>query len=329
MAQQEGSSTVLIYKAEVTYNTVPHNDVDAMVLPFVSESVRLSRNLISSRTIRSSRNPLAPVRGNVDVAGDVTFELAHQYGKMLHLALGTYAAVSGESVGLAVGTYRHTFTIGTLPSFAIEKQFPDLDTAKYFQYTGCKVNSLKVSVKSEGMIECSASFMGADETVANSTFAASAVDLGHQPFDGFEAVIAEGGATLATASTVDFTIENNLDGNSYVIDGTGKRHSIPVGTAKVSGTIAVLFENVTLYNKAIANDESSLIVVLTKGTGVGTAGNEKLTFTIGELIFQPNTPGISGPLGILVELPFEAYYDNDAAASALKVVLDSTRPHYG
>lgn len=329
MAQQQGSTTKLVYKAEPYYNQVPPNGTDALILPFVSESIRLSRNLISSRTIRSSRNPLAPVRGNVEVAGDVTFELAHQYGKMLHLALGTYTAVSGETVGLTAGTYRHTYKVGTLPSFTVEKQFPDLDTAKYFQYSGCKVNSLKVSVKPEGMIECVASIMGANETIANSAFASSAVDLGHQPFDGFEVVLTEGGTTLATATSVDFSIENNLDGNAYVIDGTGKRHSIPVGTAKVSGTVTILFENTTTYAKAIANTESSLVVTLTKGTGVGTAGNEKLTFTIGELIFQPHAPVIDGPSGLLVELPFEGYYDNDANTSALMVVLDSTKPHYG
>jgi len=328
MAQQQGSNVKLLYQAEPIWKQVPSN-ADAMVLPFVSESVRLDRNLISSRTIRSSRNPQAPVRGNVDVAGDVTFELAPQYGKLLHLAFGSYTAVSGESVGMEAGTYKHTFKIGALPSFTLEKQFTDLDTAKYFQYSGCRVGSLRVSIKAEGMIECVAGVMGAKETEAAASFDSSPVDLGHDPFDGFQVTLLENGSAIATASEVEFTLDNALDGSSYVIDGTGQRHSIPSGTAKVSGTVTALFENTTLYDKAIAHTETSLVITLTRGTGAGTDGNEKLTFTIGELIFQPTAPVVNGPQGVLVELPFEGYYDDDSAASALVAELLSATSHYG
>lgn len=329
MAQQQGANSRLLYQTEMIFKNVPSN-ADAMVLPFVSESLRSSRNLISSKTIRSSRNPLSPVRGNVDVSGDVTFELAPEYGKLLHHAFGSYAAVSGETVGLAVGTYQHTFKIGTLPvGLTIEKQFTDLDTAKYFQYSGCKINSLKINVKPEGLIESSCSIIGAKETLAAASFDASPVDPGHSPFDGFSATLTEGGVALAVATEIDFTLENNLDGTSFVIDGTGQRYSLPAGTAKVSGTVKLLFNNTTMYEKALNNTESALVIVFTHGTGLGTDGNEKLTFTIPELKFQPNAPVVAGPQGVLIEMPFEAFYDDDAAASAIHAVLLSSVSHYG
>lgn len=327
--QQQGSNSRLIFQTEITYKAIPSNQ-DAMVLPFVSESLRSSRNLTSSNTIKSGRNPSQPVRGNVDVSGDVTFELAPQYGKMFHHAFGSYAAVSGETVGLAVGTYQHTFKIGALPvGMIIEKQFTDLDTSKYIQYSGCKVNTLKVTIKPEGLLECSVSLIGAKETLASSSFDSSPVDLGHDPFDGFEAAILEGGSTLGIATEIDFTLENNLDGNSYVIDGTGTRYSLPAGTAKVSGNVKVLFENTTLYEKALNNTESVLVITLTHGDGDGTDGNEKLTFTIPELKYAPNAPVISGPSGLLVELPFEAYYEDSSEASAIQAVLLSAVSYYG
>ena len=329
MSQQQGSNSRLLYQTEITFKSVPSN-ADAMVLPFVSESLRSSRNLISSKTIRSSRNPVAPVRGNVDVNGDITFELAPQYGKMLHHAFGVYSAVSGEGVGLGAGTYQHTFKIGVLPvGMIIEKQFTDLNTAKYFQYSGCKVNSLKVAVKPEGFIECSVTIIGAKETLANSSFDGSPVDLGHDPFDGFGATIQEGGATLGIATSIDFSLENNLDGNSFVIDGTGQRYSLPAGVAKVSGNVTVLFENTTLYDKAIASTETALIITFINGTGEGTSGNEKLTFTIPELKFKPNAPVITGPTGVLIEMPFEAYYNDAAEATAIQAVLISNTAYYG
>ena len=329
MAQQQGSNSRLLYQTEVTFKSVPSN-ADAMVLPFVSESLRSSRNLISSKTIRSSRNPLQPVRGNVDVSGDITFELAPEYGKLLHHAFGTYTAVSGESVGLGAGVYRHTFKIGALPvGLTIEKQFTDLATAKYFQYSGCKINSLKINVKPEGLIESSCSIIGAKETIANSSFDASPVDPGHTPFDGFGATLTEGGVALGIATEIDFTLENNLDGTSFVIDGTGQRYSLPAGTAKVSGTVKLLFDSTTMYEKALNYTDSALVIVFTHGTGVGTDGNEKLTFTIPELKFQPNAPVVSGPQGVLVEMPFEAFYDDDSAASAIHAELDSAVAFYG
>ncbi len=325
MSQQQGANTKIIGRSEWEFKTVPTGASVALVIPFVSESLRLNRNLISSNTIRSDRNPQQPVRGNVDVAGDVTFELAHQHGLFLHHAFGSYTATSGESM------FTHTFKIGSLPTgLTLEKQFTDISgTNKYFQYTGCKVNSFKVSVKPEGMIEASVSIMGANEVLATSSMdTGTAVDLGHDPWDGFQAAITEGGATIATVTQVDFELNNNLDGNSYVIDGTGKRYSIPAGTAKVTGTLTALFDSVTLYNKAINNTESSLVIALTKGTGTGTAGNEKLTFTIDELIYKPQAPVVAGPQGIVVELPFEAYYRDGSNTSAITAVLLSSRTYY-
>lgn len=324
MSQQQGSNVKIIGCSEWEFKTVAAGSGVALTIPFVSESLRLNRNLISSNTIRSDRNPQQPVRGNVDVAGDVTFELAHQHGLFLHHAFGSYTAASGSSMAT------HTFKIGSLPTgLSLEKQFTDITgTQKYFQYTGCKVNSFKVSVKPEGMIEASVSIMGANEILATSSFDASAIDIGHDPWDGFQAVITEGGATIATVTQVDFELNNNLDGSSYVIDGTGKRYSIPAGTAKVTGTLTALFDSVTLYNKAINNTESSLVITLTKGTGAGTAGNEKLTFTIDELIYKPQAPVVGGPQGVVVELPFESYYRDGSNASAITAVLLSSRMYY-
>ena len=329
MSQQQGSSAKLIAASEAYFSQVS-TDVNSLVIPFTSESLILNRNLMSSKTIRSSRNPQSPVRGNVEVAGDISFELAHQHGLLLRHALGSYTAVSGETVGLTVGTYKHTMKVGTLPvGLTIEKQFTDLDTAKYFQYSGCKVGSLKMAFKSEGFIESSVSVMGAKETVAAASMDSSTTDLGHDPFDGFQATITDkSGASLGDITEVSFSLENNLDGSNYIIDGTGQRKSIPAGTVKVTGNLKALFENVTLYTTALNATESSTKIVLKRGTGVGTAGNEQLTIYIQELIFKPKAPAISGPQGMLLDLDFEAYYSDDAAASALYMELLSTQRYY-
>jgi hypothetical protein len=317
MTQQSGANSILIFDTETVFATLPDPE-DAHVLPFVSESLRLSRNLVSSRTIRSNRNPQAPARGNMNVAGDIAFELSPQYGKLFKHIFGGYDVDGVEA------PYTHTYTIDTLPvGMCAEKQFLDLATPKYFLYQGCKIGSFKLAAKTEGMIDCSVSLMGAKETIGVATFDSTPTDNGHTPFDGFEGSLTyESGTPLAVATEIDFTLENALDGNTYVMDGTGVRHSLPEGAAKISGTVKMLFEDDVLLALAISHTETTLALHFTKGDGDGSAaGNEKMSFYMDEMKFSPNSPVISGPTGLLVELPFEAYYNVDADASALRMVL--------
>jgi hypothetical protein len=322
MTQAQGSNVRILFDTEDVFKTNP-TPISGEILPFVSEGLRFSRNLIDSKSIRSSRNPQQPVRGNADVAGDITFELAPQYGRLMQHIYGVY----GCSVTGQMST--HSFTIGNLPAgMVIEKQFTDIAVPKYFRYNGCKINSFKLSAKSEGMIECSVSIMGAKETVGSSSMGGTVVDRGFTPFDGFDASLTKDGVTLAGVTSFDFTIENNLDGASYVIGGAGERDSLPAGTAKVSGSLTAIFDSTTLYDLAIANTEVALVISFAKGTGAGTAGNESMVFTFDEVILKPQAPVVSGPAGVLVELPFEAYYSNATAASAARLTLKTTTVTY-
>ena len=313
MAQQRGTTVRLIYDTEATFKTTPASG-SSLILPYVKESFRMSRNLISSNTIRSGRNPQQPLRGNRDVSGTIDFELSPQYGLLLKHVFGTTATT---------GSYVHTYTIGDLPAgMVVEKYFPDLAVPYYFLYNGCKINSFKVAIRPEGMISASVDVIGAKETLSSGTsFDPNPTDRGHTPFDGFECTITEGGSSLGIGTEINFAIDNGLDGNSYVIDGTGERYSLPEGFAKVTGSLKCLFDSVAMYNKAINHTETSLVVTLTKGTGAGTAGNEKLIFNFDEMIFKPSAPTVDGPTGMLVSLDFEAYYNNATAGSACRAIL--------
>jgi hypothetical protein len=306
---------------DIAGNTFWIDDIRAItegiITPFVSESVRLSRNLNSSKTIRNSRNPSKPARGNYDVSGDLSFEAHPFIQRLLHYAFGSVTTTDHT-------TYQeHVFKIGTLPSFVYEKGFTDI--AQYFVYNGCKINSLKMSMKAEGFIDGSISIMGAKETIKTVPFDDGAIDDDFTPFDSFEASISENSTPLGTVTDVDFSLENSLDGGSYVIDGTGERYSLPARRAKVTGKFTTIFEDTTLYAKAVANTETSLSIVLTKGTGDGTADNEKLSIYFDELIIKPSSPAIPGDQGVVCDFEFEAYYQDDADASAARMVLLNTQ----
>jgi len=320
--QAKGSKTAIIYDGETTFGTT-RVAVDAHKLPFVSESLRQSRNLIDSQSIRSLRDTRAPARGNSEVAGDITVELDPYMGKLLFHALGTVSTTGSNP-------YSHTFTVYDLPpGITIEKQFTDLTIPEYFVYNGCKVNSMRVSVKTEGFIETSFSLMGAGETTSITSIDASPTDYSASAvgsaFNAFSAVIKEGGVQLGTVTEIEFTLENNLDGSVYVINGTGKRYSMPEGLAKVSGTLRALFDTMDQYNKAVNNTETSIEITISNGTGDGSAYNEKIIFQIDEVLLSPQSPAIGGPGGVLVELPFTAYYQDGASGSVFTVVLANTQ----
>jgi hypothetical protein len=313
--QQRGAYVPILIQTEATFKVTP--SPASQKLYYVSEGVKQARNLISSKTMRGTRMPVAPMIGNIDISGDIPIELSPQHGRLLKHCLGVLATVGSSA------PYTHTFSVGTLPAgLVIEKQFTDLGTPKFFLYNGCKVSTLKVAAKVEGPIDCTISVMGAKEAVNNSSFDPNPSDIGCDPFNGMLGVVSLNGAVLANVVSIDFSLENNLDGDTYVMDGTGTRRYISEGEAKVTGVITTLFEDADLYLAAINNTEKQLQLDLVKGLGTGaSAGNEKLSFYFDEVLFKPESPVVQGPTGLKLTSSFEAYYNNDSDANVLRVVL--------
>jgi hypothetical protein len=161
-----------------------------------------------------------------------------------------------------------------------------------------------------------------DGTLGGKPLDSSITDPGHSPWDGFSiTTVQEGGSDIAYVQSIDLDIENDLDLSNYVIGGGGIRRTVQEGKVKVSGTVTMLFESMATYTKAMRSTESSLKIIYAHGTGAGTAGNEYLELFIPEIYFAKETPVIEGPQGILYKGPFEAFYDDDAGASAITITL--------
>ncbi len=317
MPQAKGSNVAIGYQLESTYGSDPGSP-DLQKLYYTGEGLQLSRNIIESNTLQSNRNAAAPSLGNHNVAGQLTCELQAYIGRLLKGVLGS-CTTSGTD------PYTHVLKVGTsIPSFTIEKGFTDLGTPQYMKYNGCKIGSMGLNIKPEGFQEVTFNFIGAKETVGTSSFDATMTDLGKQSWSGFEGTVKEGGSSIATIMEASINVENGLDESIFCLGGAGIRSDLPEGMVKVTGSIKALFDAITLYNKAIGGTESSLEFIFTKGTGAGSAGNEKLTITIPELIYEPKTPVVSGPSGIMVDLAFRGYYANDADASAIHMELINT-----
>lgn len=319
MPQAAGSNAQFLYQAEATFG-VTNPSPDATIMPIISEGINAKRNLIRSNVIRSGRNPVKPKQGNLDLSGSVSTELNPFMGILLHHAHGAVTTTGAGS------NKTHVMKIAALPvGMTLEKGFLDLTTPEFFLLNGTRIKKMGFEIGPEGPLPVSIEYIGRNVTPGTTSFDSTPTDLGHLGWDMSEAALLEGGAALSSAAKVAFSIENELDGGNYVVGGNGLRRAIPEGATLIEGVLTGLFESMALVTKAIAFTESSIKASLTRGTGDGSAGNEYIEFLMEELIYGMAIPLIAGPKGILIELPFSAFYDNGSAGSALQTTLKNTQ----
>lgn len=330
--QSKGAEVQLAFEQETTFAADPASwgSGNLKLFPFTSEDLRLSRETIRSESITAVRDQRTPRRGNYNVNGTINFEVdAMWMGTILKNAIGSASSTNGG----AGANWTHTITVGALPAgLVIDKRFVNVGSAtgtQYFHYNGCKINQLSMSFNPSGFVTGSIAIVGSKETQTTTAYD-STVDTsqGINPFDGFEATIYEGGSgttTLGYANRVEFTLDNSLDDDNFVIGGGGYRRSLPEGKAIITGRMTVLFEDISLYTKAVNFDTSLLKLVLTRGTGNGSANNEYLEILIPELKYDTSSPVVPNDSGLEVELPFSAFASSGSSTSSLRCIVKNTQ----
>ena len=240
---------------------------------------------------------------------------------------GTITATSIKPC--TAGTFTYTYKAGgKLASYIIEKGFPNI--TQYFKYLGCVCGSLGIDgIGASGAVTMSCDFMGASETAGSSSFeTGTTIDNTKISFDGSlvaAADVKEGGSAINYLKSMSFKLDNALDGDTFVIGGGGVRGGINPGVYQVTGNISAIFQDLTLYNKALNRTESSLDITFKNGNGAGTAGNESLQIVAPELLFTAKSPPISGSGGVMLDMDFVGDYTDSADATALKVIVKCTK----
>jgi hypothetical protein len=314
MAQAQGSRSKVVIDFETTFATDPVTKA-GKVLNFNKASMTGKQNLITPSTITGNRNPVQPQRGFVDVSGGITVPVD---------LIGTgyiLKALFGAPTTTGAADYTHIFKPGTTqPSMIIEQQFPDISV--YNKYNGCKASKYSLSIGGDGELTQSLDFMGAKETVGASVYDASASAIVATMFSNPQISLEEGGTAFAYAKSLDLNIDMGLDGDTYVINGTGFRGSVNEGIIDISGTLRCLFLDNVMLNKAVNGTTSSLKIIAT------IAANKSLEIYLPEVIYERNAPGIDGPKGIMIDLPFKAYFASNAESTSIKVTLKNQTASY-
>lgn len=315
MPQARGSGSVVALFEETTYATAP-GAPNGTKLYVVSSALQASQPLVKSNTLGGNRARTRSGRGNINAGGPIKTELsAENVGTLLKHAMG---AVSTSGVG----PYTHTLTLGNLPvGLHIEHDYGAAisGAGRYERFKGKRVSRASFRFPSEGLITADFDMMGAGHSLESTPLDATLNDNGHTPFSAFQASITEGGSAIATVTDVTLDIDNEPDGSVYAIGGAGTRRALPEGFSTVSGTLTALFEDAALLNKAINDTASSLAITCTRGTGLGSAGNESIVFTVQDLVYERTSPAIEGPAGLKISMKFEAF--RSGANNGLQVVI--------
>ena len=307
MAHAKGSQALLTMGRETTFGTAATGNF--LQLPIISTDLGISQDLIRSQALQGSRHRTEPVLNEKSGQGAIVMQAdVRSIGFILSelLALPTTTGIN---------PYTHVFKPGTtLPTgVTFEKWFSDISIA--LQYIGGKIGGLSFEVTSGGLLQVTAQVQCADE--ANSGRIDSApYKYNIIPFRMPSVTLTEGGSATTKATRFSLEFDNELE-PIRTVGNSGKVQNILEGWASVRGSLEVIFEDMTMYNKAKNATESSLKVKFPSVTDAA----HYLEFEMQEVRYAVASPPIQGPGGIMCSLDWEAFYDNGAGASSFIVTL--------
>ena len=296
MAIANGAQHSLHYIAESTYGTTPATPTWTP-LPHNATTLALTKDAIESEKLRGDRQIEDFRHGNKSIGGDVTSEM--EYGAFDDILEAVMCGAWTTNV-LKSGTTRRSFTL--------ERKFADLATPEFHRYEGVEFNSMAISIAPNSMVTATFSVIGKDLSLATAEVSSStySADVGNTPFDSFTGSITEGGSSIATVTSLEFTIENGLEPLFSVGADTTNRPSI--GKSRVTGTLTTYFDSKTLYEKFINETSSEIVCTLTD-----TAGND-IQIDIPNVKYNSGQPDVSGEGAVTVAMDFVALYSSSDAS---------------
>lgn len=219
--------------------------------------------------------------------------------------------VTWRDLGAGVERHRHTFTVGDLqPSFMAEKKFAGPGgTIVHARHLGLKISQLQVDFGGDGELTATLTCIGANEGLEETAYDASPATIALERFNKGHAYLREAGEQVAIVTGAELTVDFNLDDDTYVLGGD-VRGDLMEGIIGVSGNLTAFFKSRELLDKAVNSTETELEIRLSRR-------GYTLAIHIPEMQYGRQTPEITGPQGVRIQLPFEAYFDDDASASAI------------
>lgn len=259
------------------------------------------------------------VKSKQDISSSVELYMPFQGAEQL------IKAAMGGSVGSATqgaeGLYRHTFALGNdLPSLSLYRSVDFTALSKLFSHNGSKVKKMTFTQEMEEFLKVGFEFVGMNETLPT-----SAATVTYPTFYGVDYTML-GTLTIGGQSynikACEISLENPLEEDSYKL---GSRTRILVdrnAPRKVSGKFTVYLDAAAIYELFSNQTESALSFIWTSSyLAVGSASYYRMAITVPRVVFQGDAPEVEDHGPVMIELPFEAYYNG--SADAITIALDN------
>lgn len=253
------------------------------------------------RSVPGARNAPGPILVNI-APEDIGIMLKHLIGAPTTTGAGPYThvfqpALSGANA-LPIG-----FTLQSDYGTAIAS------ASRFMRVRGCRINQGAFSLSPTGFQSLQLDVVGSDFGLSNTDLDSTPVLRGHQAFDGTELSIVVGGVAPKSIkfASFAFTVSNDLDQDKRAIGNGGVRVGMPEGFFMVTGQAVAFFDHEDTINQVMSGTDTEIDITLSRGNGLGTAGNESMVIHIGDLVCERNAPPVEGPRGLRVPFNFTAH----------------------
>ncbi len=286
-------------------------------LEFNDESIQKTVARLESSGLRVGRKVQRAsqfVPSDVDVSGDINFEVQQQgFGLVIKHLLGNIASAQ-PNVGSNPTVWEHTGTVGQLDgkSFTCQVAKAGSDgVQRAFTYRGCKFAKWDLSCSVGSLLMLKPTVDGVDETTATA-MAAATYPSGVFPLGWANATITLPGGAVGNVSKFDLTGDTQLNLARRFMGATtafNKKEQLEGANLRAyAGSIDVEWADLSAYNLFL-NGTTGVMTAMFEGPVISGSYNYALEVTLGAVRFDGQTPNVSGPDVVNTAYPWEWYYD--------------------
>lgn len=264
-------------------------------IPFTSESINFRADMQTSEALLGVRGIKALAPGKLGVEGTIGAEVyPYSTPVLFFLALGKATLETDHTKIVPISLTED------LPSATIQVNH----AGQKFHYIGTKVNQLTFSGSVGAIPKVSIDVVGKDE-IEGGAVEGTITEPGDEPYYFRELKLYTDNFTTTTDlySSIELTINNNLDTDDYRLDGTGKRKTLEPQRLEITGRLDIIFDASVIsgeYAKFKNFQDAALGIELAKSTG------EELQIYLPRIRFSEINHDIGGAEKIVMSASFTA-----------------------
>lgn len=258
MAQARGNSTKLSYVEENYFGVTPPAP-EMRLIPFTSEELGVKSEAFIQVKDGAERVSTGAGFGYTYSGGKIVLDMElDSIGTLLKHGLGN-AVTSGSAA-----PFTHVIRGGSSlpPGLSIEKGFNDV--GRFMLFRGCRIDTLSFYFPGDGgLVGGTLAILSKTVETASASIASSLLEGNGTPIS-YQVSVEDGVSVLDNILGAQLVIDNHLDRDGFVL-GSRERYSISEGSRRISGSLALKFEDFGYYTRFSDAVTSSLKITAIQG----------------------------------------------------------------